>query len=284
MIVMIGHLSNNQLAVGIDHLIYGWVFFGIVIMLMFFIGARWSEAPAPARPAAATRGVVRHSVTAANAWLVTAGLAVVLAAPHLALWRVAGNGQMAQPLQLVLPELSGSPASAEGAPLLEPVFVGAAAEARRDYAAGGGTVTLHVAYFRHQGYGRKLASSANTLTASDDERWNQVASGQVSQLVEGERLSLRTAEFVGANWRHSTAVPRLEVRQIHWAGGRFTSSGQWATVLSVAGRLAGNGDDAATLTFYTEGDAARTGSRLDTFIAAHLPAIRSRLQEVAARR
>ena len=31
MIVMIGHLSNNRLAVGVDHLIYGWVFFGVVI-------------------------------------------------------------------------------------------------------------------------------------------------------------------------------------------------------------------------------------------------------------
>ena len=43
MIVMIGHLSGNKLAVGVDHLIYGWVFFGIVIMAMFAIGARWSE-------------------------------------------------------------------------------------------------------------------------------------------------------------------------------------------------------------------------------------------------
>jgi exosortase/archaeosortase family protein len=43
MIVMIGHLSGNTLAVGVDHLIYGWVFFGVVIMIMFMIGARWSE-------------------------------------------------------------------------------------------------------------------------------------------------------------------------------------------------------------------------------------------------
>ncbi|WP_370657018.1 archaeosortase/exosortase family protein, partial [Klebsiella pneumoniae] len=28
MIVMLGHLSDNQLATGVDHVIYGWVFFG----------------------------------------------------------------------------------------------------------------------------------------------------------------------------------------------------------------------------------------------------------------
>ena len=43
MIVMLGHLSGNKIAVGVDHLIYGWVFFGVVIMAMFAIGARWRE-------------------------------------------------------------------------------------------------------------------------------------------------------------------------------------------------------------------------------------------------
>ena len=40
-IVMIGHLSNMQLATGADHLLYGWVFFGIMMFLMFYIGSRW---------------------------------------------------------------------------------------------------------------------------------------------------------------------------------------------------------------------------------------------------
>ena len=50
MIVMIGHLSSNRLAVGVDHIIYGWVFFGVVMALVFWIGSRWREddAPAPA--------------------------------------------------------------------------------------------------------------------------------------------------------------------------------------------------------------------------------------------
>ena len=43
MIVMIGHLSNMQLAVGIDHYIYGWVFFGLVMLLLFWIGSFWRE-------------------------------------------------------------------------------------------------------------------------------------------------------------------------------------------------------------------------------------------------
>src|SRR5262245_40296223 len=60
MIVMIGHLSGNTLAVGVDHLIYGWLFFGLVIVLMFWIGARWRDdadlAVGPERTFAWTKG------------------------------------------------------------------------------------------------------------------------------------------------------------------------------------------------------------------------------------
>ncbi len=45
LIVMIGHLSGMKLAVGIDHLIYGWVFFGFVMFLLFALGNLWSERP-----------------------------------------------------------------------------------------------------------------------------------------------------------------------------------------------------------------------------------------------
>ena len=46
-IVMIGHLSEMKYATGVDHLIYGWVFFGIVMFLLFWIGSYWQEEQAP---------------------------------------------------------------------------------------------------------------------------------------------------------------------------------------------------------------------------------------------
>ena len=50
-IVMIAHWSNLKYAVGVDHLIYGWLFFGLVIVAMFLVGNRFRDAavipPAP---------------------------------------------------------------------------------------------------------------------------------------------------------------------------------------------------------------------------------------------
>jgi len=46
-IVMIGHLSEMKYATGVDHLIYGWVFFGIVMFILFWVGSHWQEEQAP---------------------------------------------------------------------------------------------------------------------------------------------------------------------------------------------------------------------------------------------
>jgi len=52
-----------ELATGVDHIIYGWLFFGLVMFVMFWIGSFWREdvgtasAPAAAAPVPATRAV-----------------------------------------------------------------------------------------------------------------------------------------------------------------------------------------------------------------------------------
>lgn len=43
LIVLIAHLSDLKYATGVDHLIYGWLFFGVVILLMFFIGGFFAD-------------------------------------------------------------------------------------------------------------------------------------------------------------------------------------------------------------------------------------------------
>ena len=42
-IVMIAYLSDMKYATGVDHLIYGWFFFGVVILIMFAVGNIWAD-------------------------------------------------------------------------------------------------------------------------------------------------------------------------------------------------------------------------------------------------
>jgi len=45
LIVMLGHFSNMTLAVGVDHIIYGALFFGLVMMLLFYLSSFWKDPP-----------------------------------------------------------------------------------------------------------------------------------------------------------------------------------------------------------------------------------------------
>lgn len=155
MIVMIGHLSGMQLAVGIDHLIYGWIFFGFVMLLMFWIGSFWREdrgrrEPAPAdsegSPAAPARS---HCLGSAA---LVAGL--VLAAPALA-GITEGRIEPAPPMSAPQGDLAGWQAVG-GEPAWAPSFPGASSHHRASYARGGERAFVDIVHYRRQADGEEL--------------------------------------------------------------------------------------------------------------------------------
>ena len=120
-IVMLGHLSGNKIATGVDHIIYGWVFFGIVIMIMFLIGARWSEpdeAPAGAAGRADRAGAPPTGLQAPLATGLAAAAVVLL--PHLVLWGLQrAEGEAAAPrLEMPAQLAAGWQPAGDGAPRL----------------------------------------------------------------------------------------------------------------------------------------------------------------------
>lgn len=279
MIVMLGHLSGNKLAVGVDHLIYGWVFFGVVIMLMFFIGSRWSEPEAPPAPGPQAGLSVAQPAGAGLQMAVLVGSLLVLVLPQWAAHELGPSRGPVATLTLKLPDLAGTQVE-ESAVKYQPTFVNATALADRTYRlADGQSVSVHVAYYRDQTYGRKLVSSNNVLVASEDNRWQRVASGTTVTAASGNPLTWRTAALLGGHMSASSQRQRLDLRQIYWVNGRFTASERWAAVYGLWGRLSGQGDDGAMITVFTSGDSAQeTSARLDAFVQQHLPAFQQLLE------
>ncbi len=78
MIVLIAHYSDMTMALGVDHFIYGWVWFGIVMLAMFWVGNIWredgKEEAVAAAPPVATRAPRRAY------YLVAGGLVAIIAA------------------------------------------------------------------------------------------------------------------------------------------------------------------------------------------------------------
>lgn len=282
MIVLLGHYSGNKLAVGVDHLVYGWVFFGVVIGIMFVVGARWAEPELPLPPLSAADRAQAAQTTSPLSWWAAAALMLVLGAPPLVAHGLQDAVVKAPTLRL--PELAGVAADHEAQPLHQPSFENPRAQASRVYGQGDQAVTVHVAYYRQQTYGRKLVNSQNALITSEDKIWRQVGRGSVRVTVDGQPVALRTAELRSGSLAGTFAGQALQVRQVYWVNGRLTASDHIAALLGVAGQLTGRGDDGAAITLYIAGADAQAAAALDGFAAAQLGPLQAWLDRVRADR
>ena len=287
MIVMLGHYSGNTIAVGVDHLIYGWVFFGVVILLMFMIGAHWAE-PDPvhvARPE--KQSMARESVgSSLMVWMVGAAFALLVSLPILAKHSLESH-EVSAPAKLALSDsLSPTWQKSDAAVIhYKPHFAGASAEVERTYSGADRTVGVYLGYYRDQDYSRKLVSSNNVLVTSNDTHWRMVSQGEVSATLGGKPATLRSAHLRPLSGAVETLPERLLTWQIYWINGRWTSNDYLAKVYSAVFQLMGRGDDSAVLVVYTAADRTDGADRaLGAFLADNLEAIDAALRAAAASR
>lgn len=252
LIVMVAHYSDNKIATGDDHILYGWVFFGFVILGLFFAGARWAEADddlvaggtADARAAAGTAGS-RGAMTA-----VAAAALVVMSWP---VWLQAARESdvVRPPVRLMLPEaLGGWQAGPLAADAWRPYFVGAASEQARVYRQAQGQVAVHVAYYRGQNDEAKLVSSINSLIAPSQNHWHVVAQGRADSVLPGGKLTWRTAMIMPTDMdlqSGSSIRPRLTVWRTYWLGERTTHSDVEAKLWQAWLAVRGEPDDGAVV-------------------------------------
>ena len=242
MIVMLGHLSDNTIAVGVDHLIYGWVFFGIVMGLLFWVGSFWSEdAPltVTAGPALAVAGE-RPPGNAARFYAVA-----VIAIGVAAIWRpiVTTFERPASTGAVTIAPIDAAAGWTSGdAPPTAwlPSYSGAKARRTQAFVRDGAVAGVHVEYYRDQRKGEELVTSANQLVQPENNRWALVASGSADVMLDGTRQEAHRAIIVGDR-------TRLVVYRLYWIDGRITASDLAAKTLLAWSRLTGGSGDAALI-------------------------------------
>lgn len=270
MIVMIGHLSGNELAVGVDHLIYGWVFFGLVIGAMFFVGVRWAE---PEEAFAAPAQAADLPPAGRGGWAVAAAIALMLAGTQAWLWQFEHDDAAAPTLALP-PAPAGW--TAANAPLpWAPEFPDASAVATQAQDHDGQRVWLWTAYYRQQTDERKLISSVHGIVdMGEGAQWHRVDSG--SRAAQPPIPALRTATIRNRLGADLSGAVRLRVWHLYWIGGRWTTSEVRAKVWQAIDRLLGRGDDGAVVLIATPLTGTRTDDAdavLETFARAQFGAV-----------
>lgn len=273
MIVMIAHLSDMKLALGVDHFIYGWVFFGLVMLLMFWIGSFFADpdSPRPEQAEVAQAGTV--PVVAA------ALLALAVAAPWPAIgqWMSAGPGGNAT-LRFEWPVPPPGWGEAESFTDWRPHYQKPLATRTLFLDDGKGPVAVHLVFYASGGEG-ELINSRNVMVPQKHEVWQQVGSGR-------RQRAGQPGELIEARLR--SHGQRLLIERWYWLDGTETANDYVAKLIKAQARLSGRDPlSAAVLVFapYQErNEEAALRARLDDFIDAWEPGLRQALAAAAIKR
>ena len=265
MIVMIGHHSGMTMATGVDHLIYGWVFFGIVMFIMFWIGSYWREdtdaapvLPAGSVPAAPVRVAALRNMA----------LAVLACCAIWPAFVAYNNAATRNPQPVTLPPVAVSWPTAPAFSVWVPNYMPADASYNGVFRQGEGKpVSLTVIYYRNQTRGKTLISTGNRLVHIDDP-FHEGATAMRSESFAGRSLALR-----------ETVLDSATGKQLVWqwvrVDGQDTVANHKGKLLQARAKLLFRGDDGAAILvsapFSEHPDEARTALR--AFLGAHLGAI-----------
>jgi exosortase A len=283
MIVMLGHLTDNRVAVGVDHLIYGWIFFGVVMMILFAVGAIWREdhQPAAGKVQEGAKSAA-EPVPVAGGWGVVGASGALVAAVMLA-WPIAAAVLIRPDPALSAPAAEfesamGWKVVAEPLGTWRPRLQSATSEQALAFEKDGHKVGLYLGFYRNQRQGHELVNSMNVLVHSDDAKWLTIGSGSRATELSGQPLTVRTQRIRGADGT-------LVAWQWYWLGDTWTASDMHAKAALAVDRLLRRDDLSAWVVVYVlnPDDAVSADRVLDGFLRDFGSALDRDLRAVVGR-
>lgn len=246
--------TGNEFAESFDHIIYGWVFFAIVMAIVMAIGSRFFDrgvndqwldglAPTDAKAEPRARGAI------------LAGLGLIAAAPLL--WQAVQSslGQVAMPNRVTLPAISGWMPVATQSAAWSPRFDGADHRLQAEYLGPRGErVTLAIALYAWQGDGKEIVGFAQGA-ADPDSHWSWTNDTRAPPGGKAERI-------------FAPGLAR-EVVSFYVTGGMTTGRAQLVKLATLKSRLLGR-DQAAVAILVSAEDKRNRPARpaIEAFLGA----------------
>ncbi|WP_394778179.1 exosortase A [Undibacterium sp.] len=272
MIVMIGHLSGMTLAVGVDHIIYGWLFFGLVMFIMFWIGSFWREDKDAVVTPQEQQQAALESPPVAPAKILTAAVAVVICIGIWPAYASYVHRASINPAPVELSSLHTSWQDTSSFTTWRPHFLPASAELDKSYQQGPQKVNLLLKYYRNQTRETALISSVNIMVPDRDDNWVKTNFSERQENVANRTLTVRETQLKGPSGP-------MVVWHWYWLAGRYTANNYLGKVLQTKEKMLMNGDDGASIIVYapfTENpEEARVALR--NFLNANIDAMQATL-------
>lgn len=287
MIVMIGHHSDMEHAVGVDHLLYGWVFFAFVVFVMFLVGRWWREdsgptatPPLPGGPPVSGAGLVSQRRVTENHRLFGVG-ALAGTATAAVLIAFAGPVYAAQMLHppattapaVLAPEPRGGWVEVPDRPSdWRPAYQDPIAEYHELFSRDGQEVRLFIGYYRDQLQRTDMLHWNHRLAPSGGTEWRRI--GQRERSLRHVGLNRVTEAVIGRDRE------RILAWRWYWVDGHWTTSRAAVKAYTTWARLRARSDDSAVIVVYAafEHTAEEIRERLEAFAGEMIPSVRERLR------
>lgn len=255
-IVMLGHLSDMALATGVDHLIYGWVFFGFVMLLLFWLGGFFADSAEEEKLQPSSEidsnsddvsigevATIQRSSWHKNIFLFTLIGVVSVSWPGITAILLADKSITAESA-LVLPESMSKWHFGEQSWSWKPNVIGATHELNQEYRlADETTVSTFLFQFLQQEQGKELVSGLN-FWVDEESPWRVIAQSNHNISINGSAMMINTAIIRNGS-------DQLRVWSWYRIGDRYTSNAYVAKLLEAYYKLVVNRQDGTRIYLYT---------------------------------
>lgn len=200
-IVMLGHMSDMKIATGVDHLIYGWLFFGLVMLILFWIGAKWRD-PEDAKSNKHTDCIISDQKEWSSIRLIPAVLITIIITgvwPVIAI-AIESNTPVITQNELKRPaNFNGWVASEKPFWSWSPLLLGS--DKRLDYFTQNGAhrVMVSVGQYIAEKQGAEMINSQNLLVDPKDKNWRVVSNQKQSINIDANKVIVDVAVLKNEN-------------------------------------------------------------------------------------
>lgn len=239
--IVIAQNGNIEFAASFDHVIYGWVFFAVVIALVMGIGWRFfdKKADAQAFKPAKLQAIPK---LAAPLFLVAA-LAVLAVLPVVGWAKYVGNAVSPVPHQISLPEIDNwQIVPYEPSTDWQPRFEGNSHRLLGRYRhSGGDEIDLYIAVYEKQSEGRELVGYGQGAV-DPESKWSWVAdvpgplSGKAERIKAPGPVVREVASFYRVNGVTSGSAAAIKLATLK---ARLLGGNQQAVAILVSGEFKG---------------------------------------------
>ncbi len=261
LIVMIGHLTHMRYGTGADHVVYGWIFFGLVMLGIFWMGMKYADVDVRRGPSkdvradAAVPGNLPGSQNSGGAplWRLVVGIVVLLVVVGISLLGLHAARDIEARTNANTLLTDGLKPIQVGQIDIEPVFEGASAIVQGSLQQRETPVQAYIAYFARQHYTGEMIRYGNAVLELDSKQWGTFARRNV--LVEGDGGEFEVQERLARRG----ADERL-IWSWYTVAGRSTASERSAKLLTLRAMLSGLGDHSTVNVLMVPADGDRVAA------------------------